>query len=157
MTEGRSETSPKRVRLTLNEAGEFAATSVPLSPENPIWKFAISPIRIGRADLLNHHKTSWREIYDSEFKRVSAEYDEIIFLNEKDEIVEGSRTNVFARIDGKLVTPPLSSGTLDGCLRRELIEMSECEECVLTLADLTNAEEIYLGNSLRGLISAVIC
>ena len=41
--------------------------------------------------------------------------DEIIFLNEQGEVVEGSRTNIFARVGGRLVTPPLSSGVLDGC------------------------------------------
>ena len=146
--------TPARIRLTLNEAGEFDAISAPLAPDKPLWKFAISPIRINSADLLNRHKTNWREIYDGEFKRLSGECDEVIFLNEKSEIVEGSRTNIFARIGGKLFTPPLSSGALDGCLRRELIENGECEERVLTLPDLENAE-IYLGNSLRGLIPAV--
>lgn len=147
----------QRVRLTLNEAGEFHVTSAPLSPDKPIWKFAFSPMRIDSADRLNRHKTNWREIYDGEFKRVSGECDEIVFFNEKDELVEGSRTNIFARIGGKLLTPPLSSGALDGCLRREMIESGECEERVLTLADLSIAEEIYLGNSLRGLIRAIIC
>jgi para-aminobenzoate synthetase / 4-amino-4-deoxychorismate lyase len=149
--------APARIRLTLNEAGEFSATSAPLSDEKAEWKFAISPIRIASADLLNRHKTNWREIYDSEFKRVANECDEIVFLNEKDEVVEGSRTSIFARLGGKVFTPPLSSGALDGCLRRELIETGECEERVLTRADLENAEEIYLGNSLRGLIRAVMC
>jgi para-aminobenzoate synthetase/4-amino-4-deoxychorismate lyase len=146
---------PARIRLTLNEDGQFNATSVPLSAEKSLWKFAISPIRVASADLLNRHKTNWREIYDGEFKRLSTQCDEMIFLNEKDEVVEGSRTNIFARIGGKLVTPPLSSGALDGCLRRELIENGECAERTLTISDLTSADEIYLGNSLRGLIPAV--
>ncbi len=144
-----------RIRLTLNEHGEFNATSAPLPTEAPSqWKFAISPIRIASADALNRHKTNWREIYDGEFKRLAAECDEVIFLNEKDEMVEGSRTNIFARIGGKLVTPPLSCGALDGCLRRELIESGKCTERTLALSNIFNAEEIYLGNSLRGLIRA---
>jgi len=146
--------SPARMRLALNEEGHFNATSAPLALEKPLWKYTISPIRISSTDALNRHKTNWREIYDGEFKRFSGEHDEAIFLNEKDEVVEGSRTNIFARIGGQLVTPPLSSGALDGCLRRELIESGECAERVLTLSDLANAEEIYLGNSLRGLIPA---
>ena len=155
MTEKGSEIVDKRVRLTLNEAGQFNATAAPLSAEAPPqWKFAISPTRIASNDLLNRHKTNWREIYDGEFKRLSAECDEVIFLNERDEVVEGSRTNIFARIGGKLVTPPLSSGALDGCLRRELIESGECTERTLTLSDLADADEIFLGNSLRGLIRA---
>ena len=146
--------APTRIRLTLDEAGKFNATAVPLAPEKPLWTFAISPVRIASADMLNRHKTNWREIYDGEFKRLSGACDEVIFRNEKDEVVEGSRTNIFARSGGKLVTPPLSSGALDGCLRRQLIERGECEERVLMRPDLMAAEEIFLGNSLRGLVPA---
>jgi para-aminobenzoate synthetase / 4-amino-4-deoxychorismate lyase len=155
--EGAILASPARVRLTLNEDGKFDATSAPLSPDAPSsWKYAVSPIRISSRDLLQRFKTTWREIYDGEFARAAKDgHDEIIFLNEKDEVVEGSRTNIFAQLGGALVTPPLSSGALDGCLRRALIEQGKCIERVLTLADLARAEEIFLGNSLRGLIRAV--
>ena len=80
--------------------------------------------------------------------------DEVLFLNERGEITEGSRTNVFARIDGKLLTPPLSAGVLDGCLRRALIEEGRCVEATLMPEDLEGAEKVFLGNSLRGLIPA---
>ena len=45
-----------------------------------------------------------------------------MFLNERGEVTEGSRTNVFVERDGVWLTPPLSCGALDGCLRREMIE-----------------------------------
>jgi len=154
MTKKGGDCEDKRIRLTLDEAGEFNATAVPLAPEKPLWTFAVSPVRIVSADMLNRHKTNWREIYDGEFKRLSGACDEVIFRNEKDEVVEGSRTNIFARSGGKLVTPPLSSGALDGCLRRQLIERGECKERVLMRPDLMAAEEIFLGNSLRGLVPA---
>jgi para-aminobenzoate synthetase/4-amino-4-deoxychorismate lyase len=76
----------------------------------------------------------------------------VIFLNERDELTEGSRTNIFIGRNGKLVTPPLTSGVLDGVLRRELIDRGECTEAVLSLDDLEG--EMFLGNSLRGLIPA---
>ena len=75
-------------------------------------------------------------------------------VNERDEVTEGSRTNVFIRRNGNLLTPPPSSGLLDGCLRKALIESGECAEAVLSLADLAQAEDVYLGNSLRGLVPA---
>jgi branched-subunit amino acid aminotransferase/4-amino-4-deoxychorismate lyase len=53
-----------------------------------------------------------------------------------------------------LLTPALSCGLLDGCLRRELIDRGQCEEVVLTRSDLMQAEKVWLGNSLRGLIPA---
>ncbi len=76
-------------------------------------------------------------------------------MNERDELVESARANVFARIGGKLFTPPLSSGPLPGCLRRAMLDRKECSERVLTLDDLARADAIYFGNSLRGLVPAL--
>jgi 4-amino-4-deoxychorismate lyase len=53
-----------------------------------------------------------------------------------------------------MVTPPLSSGLLNGCLRHELLEEGRFQERALCPADLVRAKKIYLGNSLRGLILA---
>jgi 4-amino-4-deoxychorismate lyase len=39
-------------------------------------------------------------------------------------------------------------------LRRELLETGRCSEAVLAPDDLLNADEVLLGNSLRGLIRA---
>jgi len=139
-----------RVRLTLNESGEFACTAAPLAQNPELWRYAISPHRIV-PDALSRHKTNWRELYESEFARLDS--DEVVFLNARGEVAEGSRSNVFVAREGILLTPPLSSGALDGVLRRALIEEGRCREAVLLPEDL--AAETYLGNSLRGLIRAV--
>jgi para-aminobenzoate synthetase/4-amino-4-deoxychorismate lyase len=147
--------SELRVRLTLSENGKFSCTAVSLLQEQSTWTYAISPQTVF-ADALARHKTSWRDLYDSEFARLTkaSGCDEVIFLNERGEVAEGSRTNLFIARDGTLLTPPLTSGALDGCLRRALIEEGRCAEATLLPGDLANAE-VYLGNSLRGLIRAV--
>ena len=149
---------PMRVRLTLDEAGAFRATAAPLATDAPTqWRYAISPKRVLSTDVLQQHKTTWRELYDNEHARLTAQTgcDEVVFLNERGEVAEGSRTNIFAEIDGALVTPLLSAGVLDGCLRREMLDKGECVERTLTPSDLAKADAVYLGNSLRGVISAV--
>jgi len=138
-----------RVRLTLNESSEFACTAAPLAPNPQHWRYAISPQRV-TADGLSSHKTNWRELYESEFTRLGC--DEVVFLNRHGEVAEGSRSNIFVARGGMLLTPPLSSGALDGVLRRALIEEGRCREAVLLPKDL--AGETYLGNSLRELIRA---
>jgi branched-subunit amino acid aminotransferase/4-amino-4-deoxychorismate lyase len=143
-----------RVCLTLNEAGEFSCTSVPLGVAAKEWFFAISEKRVSSTDILLQHKTNWRELYESEYATCGA--DEVIFLNECGEITEGSRTNIFVQMDGQLFTPPLSCGLLNGCLRAEMLAENKCEERVLMPDDLARAEKIYLGNSLRGLILATL-
>jgi para-aminobenzoate synthetase / 4-amino-4-deoxychorismate lyase len=151
----RGQDDASRVRLVLNEDGQFTSSSEALETVTA-WTYAISQMRVRSGDALARHKTDWRELYGSELTslRRATGCDEVIFLNERDELVEGSRTNIFVRLDARLVTPPLSSGALDGCLRREMLDAGTCAERVLTLADLARANAVYLGNSLRGLIEA---
>jgi len=141
---------PLRVRLSLDEAGSHQAVAVPLPPNPGHWSWRLSPERTQSKDLLLRHKTSWREIYDREAARAGT--DDVIFRNERDEITEGARSNVFVRRADMLLTPPLECGVLDGCLRAELIERKLAREERLTVEDLKG--EVFLGNSLRGLIPA---
>ncbi len=140
-----------RVRLTLNEAGRHHATVHDL-PANPAhWTYAVSPERTHSSDVLLRHKTSWRDLYEGEVKRLGT--DEVIFCNQRGELTEGARSNIFVRRDGVFLTPPLEAGVLDGRLRAELIGQRQAREAVLTPDDLTG--EVWFGNSLRGLIRAL--
>ncbi|HEY2444658.1 MAG TPA: aminodeoxychorismate synthase component I [Rhizomicrobium sp.] len=154
---GRDE--PSRVRLILDEDGTLAAEARPCVETVAPWRFAISPRGVSSRDPLLRHKTSRREHFDGEQARLSSALgcDEVLFLNERGELTEGSRANIFVEIDGVLLTPALSCGLLDGCLRREILERGGCAEAFLRPADLDRAERIFLGNSLRGLIPAVGC
>lgn len=146
---------PLRVRLTLDETGTFAATAAPLGPQPAQWTYALSPHRVGSSDVLLRHKTTWREFHDSEQARLAKVADEAVFVNERGALTEGSRTNIFVRRGGILLTPPLSCGLLGGILRATLLEEGRCREAELTPGDLAAADEVLLGNSLRGLIRAV--
>jgi para-aminobenzoate synthetase / 4-amino-4-deoxychorismate lyase len=140
-----------RVRLTLNESGVHHARAHDLPYNPPHWTYAVSPERTNSRDLFLRHKTSWRELYDSEAKRLGS--DEVVFLNERGELTEGARSNIFIKRDGILLTPPLEAGLLDGRLRAELLAQGTAREAKLTTDDL--AGEVYFGNSPRGLIQAV--
>jgi para-aminobenzoate synthetase / 4-amino-4-deoxychorismate lyase len=99
-----------RVRLTLAEGGIFACTAAPLAASEPIWTYAISAHRMRSGDELLRHKTSWRADYEREHAKFAAlGCDEVLFINERDELAEGSRTNIFVQIDGEVVTPPLAA------------------------------------------------
>jgi para-aminobenzoate synthetase/4-amino-4-deoxychorismate lyase len=141
---------PSRVRLTLDEAGHHRASAHDLAPNPPHWTYALSAARVHSADLLLRHKTNWRDLYDGEAARVGA--DEILFTNERGELTEGARSNIFVRRGDVLLTPPLAAGLLPGCLRAALIADGKAREAVLYPDDLEG--EVLLGNSLRGLIPA---
>jgi para-aminobenzoate synthetase/4-amino-4-deoxychorismate lyase len=149
-----------RVRLLLDEDGETVITASPieLPDSDSEYRFVISEKPTDSGDPFFYHKTTKRELYDSEFGRLQAESgcDEVLFLNERGELAEGSRSTLFIERDGALLTPPLSAGILNGTLRRALLESPErrVEECTLWPADLETAERIYFGNSVRGLVPA---
>jgi len=145
-----NKTGQWRVRLTLDEAGRHHATTHELPTNPPHWTYAISPERTDSRDVFLRHKTNWRELYESEIKRLGT--DEVIFCNERGELTEGARSNIFVGRDGVLLTPPLTAGVLDGRLRAELIADGKAREAALTPDDLDS--EVYFGNSLRGLIRA---
>jgi para-aminobenzoate synthetase / 4-amino-4-deoxychorismate lyase len=149
----RAAREPMRVRLTLDEQGDFACIAAPLGPAQARWSYALSPHRVQSGDLLLRHKTSWREAFDGEAARLGV--DEALFVNERGELTEGGRSTIFIRRGGRLLTPTSSCGLLEGVLRREMLEAGACEEAVLTPDDLAAADEVLFGNSLRGLVQGV--
>ncbi len=147
-----------RVRLLLSEDGTVSVTTTPLPPASPeaVMRFVVSPTRLNSADIFLFHKTTRRELYDKEWQHYSetAGADEVIYLNERGELAEGSRTTIFIEKDGRLLTPALISGLLAGTLRAELMASGRAKEAVLGLDDLKAADAVYLGNSVRGLVRA---
>ena len=149
---------PHRVRLLLDAAGNATLTSVAMMAptETATMRYAISEHRIDSRDVFLFHKTTVRQLYDGEHARYGDLHgcDEVLFLNERGELAEGSRTNIFIARDGVLVTPPLESGLLPGTLRAKLLDSGEAREAVLLPGDLEAGNEVYLGNSVRGLVRA---
>ena len=66
--------------------------------------------------------------------------------------MEGAISNIVIEKNGKLFTPPLSLGILNGCYRQYLIDQNLCNERLLTLEDLRNADKIFICNSVREMI-----
>ncbi len=147
-----------RIRLLLSEAGVVTVTTTPLPPPDPdtIMRFVVSETTLDSSDVFLFHKTTRRELYDQEWQKYSETMgaEEVIYINERGELAEGSRTTIFLERNGRLETPVLSSGLLPGTLRAELIAQGRAVEAVLTLEDLRSADAIFLGNSVRGLVRA---
>ena len=74
---------------------------------------------------------------------------EAIFANTLGQLCEGTGSNVFVGIGGRLWTPPLSSGCLAGVTRELLLEWTDAEEETLSLAALADADEAFLASSTR--------
>jgi branched-chain amino acid aminotransferase len=82
--------------------------------------------------------------------------DEALVLNAWDRIAEASIHNVFYVMDGKVMTPPLSEGGVDGVMRRYLLDTAQrwgwpvSEEMVEPDA-LYRADEVFVTNAISGI------
>ena len=74
---------------------------------------------------------------------------EAIFGNTVGDLCEGTGTNIFVVLGGRLITPPLSAGCLAGVTRALVIEWVSAAEENIALADLSNAEEAFLTGTTR--------
>ena len=74
---------------------------------------------------------------------------EALFSNLAGNLCEGTGSNVFVGVDGRLVTPPLSSGCLAGITRDLVLETTDAVEADVSMDDLARAEEAFLTSSTR--------
>jgi 4-amino-4-deoxychorismate lyase len=146
------------VRLTVDAEGTPEITHAPYTPlpEGTVWRLAVAETRLDADDPWLGVKTTQRQLYDRDRAAMPADVDELIYLNGAGHVCEGTITNVFADLGQGLVTPPISDGLLPGVLRSSLICAGKVRIQHLTLDDLLNARAIYVGNSLRGLITSVL-
>ncbi len=128
-----------KLKLSLRKDGRVKIETFPTTDNTDLQRFTFAPRPVDSSDRFLFHKTTRREFYS----------DDIIMWNERGEITESGIANVVVRIDGELVTPPVSCGLLPGTFRAHLLDRGEIKERVITIEELKNASEIYLINSVR--------
>ncbi len=150
---------PHRLRMALGRNGGIALQTAALTPlETPV-KILLAKQPTISTDPWLRHKTTLRERYDAGWRMAeSVGAFDMLFCNEQGEITEGGRSNLFIKLHGQWITPPLSAGVLPGIMRRILLDDPEwdAEERRLTPDDLHAAEAIVVCNALRGVLPAVI-
>ncbi|WP_144162378.1 aminodeoxychorismate synthase component I [Paraburkholderia sp. BCC1885] len=157
--------TPHRIRLALGKSGAVQIAAAPLSPlpllPNGEVGVLLAPdhgfAATEASDALLHHKTTRRADYDRGWRSAEAlgAFD-TLFFNERGELTEGGRSNVFVKLGGRWWTPPLSSGVLPGVMRGVLLEDAglDAAERVLTRDDVLNAQALLVCNALRGALPA---
>ena len=142
-----------RVRVLLSSTGEIIVESRELAENRWIGYVMLSQERTSSDDVFCRHKTTLRDRYDREYAKARAiGFDEVLFMNERNEITEGAISNIFIKRAGSLWTPPLACGVLPGIFRRVLLENQPfAKEKVLTVSDLETADAVFLCNSVRGM------
>jgi branched-chain amino acid aminotransferase len=123
------------VKLTLREHGRHAAS--PLCSVKTI---------------------SWLDNVWHVGEATRAGFDEVVLLNERGEVSECTSANIFAVKEGKVFTPPLNSGCLEGVTRGILFEIApeagiSLVQQTLRPEDLYNADEVFISSTNRNVIS----
>lgn len=148
---------PWRVRVTLARDGTLTITPTPLGEPLTSLPFALAEERVWSKNPWLAHKTTRRALYGRALERAKSRWPEareVVFLNEKGHLTEGSWTTLFVERQGKLLTPPLKAGLLPGILRTRLLTQGKATIAPLTPEDLATSDRIWLGNALRGLLPA---
>jgi len=145
---------PQRMRLALSADGTLSVTHAKLDPVPPHPTVRLATEALDANDYLLAHKTSRRERYDQALQQAITDgHFDVLFFNRAGELCEGARSNVFLKIGGQLLTPPLACGLLPGVMRQTLLEAGEATEALLYRHDLLRADAIYVSNALRGLLA----
>jgi branched-chain amino acid aminotransferase len=101
--------------------------------------------------------TSWLNNVWNLHEAHHAGFDEVVLLNERGEVAECTAANIFAVRDGRVFTPPLTSGCLAGITREILLEIGTrsgipVEEKRLFPDDLYTADEVFISSTNRNLL-----
>ncbi|KAI9710696.1 MAG: hypothetical protein M1820_002529 [Bogoriella megaspora] len=141
--------------LTLGP-GTYIPPSHPLSPP---WPIHISPHPITPSPFTSY-KTTQRNIYDTARRDCGisdlATEAEVLLVNDRGEVMEGSMTSVYFFRGGRWVTPPGESGGQRGTTRRWALERGLCVEEVVRRRDVEEGEEVWVSSGVRGFRRGVV-
>jgi branched-subunit amino acid aminotransferase/4-amino-4-deoxychorismate lyase len=145
------------LRFTVTAGGKRILQRVPVKPGT-----ACRPMRVAQMTWVNpvslpgavKHgcRAAWL------LAAQSAEVDEVLLVDPDGQILEANRSNVFAVVDGIVVTPPLDGRQLAGVTRDSLLEAARRAQIPVeerSLAMDSRFQEFYLASTLKELSPVV--
>jgi 4-amino-4-deoxychorismate lyase len=165
---GRSKIADAHVKLCLlssgplkfyerSDGGRVLVSVNEYNPPKEYMRGHVTPSkRLSTSPLLGIKSLNYLENVLARRRAESRGYDEAIFLNERDEVTEGSATNIFWVKDGVLHTPGVECGLLPGITRGALISVApelgfEVKEGRFGLNDVLTSQGAFFTNSLIGI------
>lgn len=137
-----------RLRLLVDQKGRVKTEVSPYEKTtNNQVVLAREPIDENNPFL--YHKTTERSHFENYRQSLKEGYLDVLLWNTSGEITEFTIGNVVVEIDGRYLTPPVSSGLLPGTFREQLLRQDQIEEEKITLEDLHRIERFWLINSVR--------
>jgi len=144
-----------KVRLLLSRDGQVRCDATAVQPLCLPWRVTFAQTRVRAADCFVCNKTTHRAVYE-QARRERPDCNDVLLLNERGEVTESTIANIVIERAGKKLTPARACGLLAGVLRADLLARGEIVEAVVTPDDVRHAAHIWLINSVRGWIPAVL-
>jgi len=122
------------------------------------FKLALTDVRRNESSPIVRHKTAnYMENLLTAKLAAKAGFDDALFLNTKSQISETTKSNIFFVSKGIIHTPEPDCGLLPGIIRDWVIDKSkelgiECKEGSYKLESLLDADEIFVTNSVMGIM-----
>lgn len=174
LTQAQNFAASARVRMTVfrNEGGLYAPTDnsigyiiqasaledIPYTMDTSDYEVDLYKDFAVTSQLLSTLKTTNKMIHitGSVYARENGLQNCLLVNNDKN-VVEALNGNLFMLWNGKLITPPLSEGCLNGIMRRQLLEIAKkmdgiaVEEMPVSPFDLQKADELFITNVIVGI------
>ena len=102
-------------------------------------------------DLLSQYKTAAYLPYAlaAVFSRKHG-FNDCLVTNAREMVCDSSIANVFCVKHGEVFTPSLNEGCINGVMRRHIMNHFPVKERSIDLTDISNADEVFLTNVIRG-------
>ena len=141
-----------KVRVLLSRGGKFVVESAPVASLSG-GRVALARAAIPRGAPLMRHKTTSRKLYSDLLQDQRAHEPgivDVILWDEGGYVTESGVANVVIESRGNRYTPSLQQDLLPGVFRRSLLDQGVVVEKQITLAELHEADAVFLVNSVRG-------
>ncbi len=156
----------KKVRLTIS-SGESArwvgsqgkpqvivAVAPHTIPDQP-FRLLVSPLRVDQDSTLRRIKTVSYVLQAAALKQaIEQGFDDALLLNEDDHVAEVTSANLFWVKRGRIFTPPISAGCLEGVTRAVVLKQSprlglRASQRNIDMKSLASADEVFVSSSLK--------
>jgi branched-subunit amino acid aminotransferase/4-amino-4-deoxychorismate lyase len=115
-------------------------------------KLSISNIIRNETSITSKYKTiNYLDNIIAKHEAIRSKFDDVLFINSKNNICCSSTSNFFYRENKKIFTPPIQDGVLDGTIREILIAKRKVAVKSIKLNNLKNCKEVFITNSLFGI------
>jgi para-aminobenzoate synthetase/4-amino-4-deoxychorismate lyase len=136
-----------KLRVLVDPDFRLTVEGAPVPPQPDVVTVALAPRPFGPETLLwRRYKTTDRRVYT---EAQVAGVDQTIHYNDRGLLTESTTMNLVLEVGGRLLTPALGAGLLDGTFRRHLVAQGQVQEADLPVEALAQADRIWLVNSVR--------